>query len=270
MKWEIIKQFSAENKRFFSYGDVIAEYPDKDRSYLSKVLAEMVRAGMLMKLHRNVYHIIPLSANPHTYSPDSPLLAKSIMNGKEYYIAYSSALHIHRLMDQPESKMMIATNRQIQPSIKTIAGKEVQFIYHTFGRFFGYGEMWVSTQEQVMVSDLEKTIVDAVSKPQLCGGIIAVGKAIYNSNERTELEKMFYYLSRNRSHAAKKRYLYLSDFLGMEWTSEHERMLKECGSSISLLDPSGLAQGSKNSRFGLKINIELNPLKDSMTQLWCP
>jgi predicted transcriptional regulator of viral defense system len=41
--------------------------------------------------------------------------------------------------------------------------------------------MWVTNQGQAMVSDLEKTIVDAVSKPNLCGGIIEIGKAIYLS-----------------------------------------------------------------------------------------
>ena len=115
-----------------------------------------------------------------------------------------------------------------------------------------------------MVSDLEKTIVDAVSKPHLCGGIIGVGKAIYHSKERTDLQKMFYYLARNGSHAAKKRYLFLSDLLGMEWTSEHERMRSESGSSISLLDPTGPDQGMKSSRYGLKINIEVNTLMDSI------
>ena len=109
-----------------------------------------------------------------------------------------------------------------------------------------------------MVSDLEKTIVDAVSKPQLCGGIIDIGRAIYHSNERTDLQKLFYYLSRYGGQAAKKRYLFLSDLLGMEWTSDHERMLEESGSSFSLLDPAGPDRGIKNSRFGLKINIEVN------------
>ena len=115
-----------------------------------------------------------------------------------------------------------------------------------------------------MVSDLEKTIVDAVSKPHLCGGIIEIGKAIYHSKERTDLQKLFYYLSRNRSHAAKKRYLYLSDFLGLKWTSDHERMLAESGSSFSPLDPAGPDRGIKNSRFGLKINIEVNTLMESL------
>ena len=46
MKWEIITKFSTENKRCFSYQDEIKEYPDKDPSYLSKVLAAMVRLGL--------------------------------------------------------------------------------------------------------------------------------------------------------------------------------------------------------------------------------
>jgi len=56
--------------------------------------------------------------------------------------------------------------------------------------------------------------------------------------------------------------LFLSDILGMEWTSEHERMLNDSGASISLLNPIGPGQGIKNSRFGLKIKIEVNTLKD--------
>ena len=123
--------------------------------------------------------------------------------------------------------------------------------------------MWVTNPEQAMVSDLEKTIVDAVSKPHLCGGINVVGKAIYLSKRRTDLQKLFYYLARNGSQAAKKRYLYFSDVLGMEWTSDHERMLEESGSSFSPLDPAGPDRGMKNSRFGLKINIKVNTLTDS-------
>jgi predicted transcriptional regulator of viral defense system len=156
---------------------------------------------------------------------------------------------------------MVVTSRQMQPSVITIAGNEIQFVYYTFQRFFGYDERWVTNQEQAMVSDLEKTIVDAVSKPQLSGGIIEIGKAIYRSKERTDLQKLFYYLARNMSHAAKKRYLFLSDVLEMEWTSEHDRMLKYSGSSISLLDPSGSDLGIINSRFGLKINIEVKLLQ---------
>ena len=262
MKWEIIKKFSTRNKNCFRYKDVIAEFPDKDPSHLSKVLASMVSMGMLMRLYRDLYCIIPLSADPETYSPDSRLVAKCIMKGKGYYIAYSSAMDIHGLTDQPGARTMVVTERQRQPSILNIKGIEFHFMYHTYRRFFGYRETWITTEEQAMVSDLEKTIVDAVSKPQLCGGIAGVGKAVYQSRERTDLEKLFYYFARNGSHAAKKRYLFLSDILGLEWTLEHQRMLDDSGASISLLNPIGPDQGIKNSRFGLKINFEVNSLKN--------
>ena len=263
MKWSIIKQFSISNRNCFRYKEVVSAYPEKDPSHLSKVLAEMVRKGMLMKLTRDLYHIIPLSENPETFSPDSRLVARYLMKGKEYYIAYCSAMHIHGLQVQPELRTMVVTRRQMQPSVKTIRGTEYHFVYHSYSRFFGYQEMWITKQEQAMVSDLEKTIVDAVSKPHLCKGIIEIGKAIYRSKEKIDLQKLFYYFARNHSHAAKKRYLFLSDLLGMEWSSDHERMLEESGSSISLLDTTGPDQGKQNSRFGLKINIKLNTLIDS-------
>jgi len=191
MKWEIIRKFSAENKRCFSYKDVITEYPDKDHSYLSKVLAAMIRLGMLMKLSRDVYHIMPLSVDPQTYSPDPRLVAKYMMKGKDYYLAYSSAMNILGWTPQPGFKTMVVTNRQVQPPIKNIAGTKIQFIYHPCSRFFGYEEMWVTNQEQVMVSDLEKTIVVAVSKPHLSGGTMEIGKAIDHSKESTDLQKLF-------------------------------------------------------------------------------
>ena len=262
MKWEIIKKFSAKNKNCFRYKDVIAEFPDNDRSHLSKVLASMVSMGMLVKLYRDLYCIIPLSEDPETFFPDSRLVAKCIMKEKGYYIAYSSAMYIHGLTDQPGARTMLVTDRQKQPSKINIKGTEFHFIYHSYTRFFGYRETWISMQEQAMVSDLEKTIVDAVSKPQLCGGIAGVGKAIYHARERTDLQKLLYYLARNGSHAAKKRYLFLSDILELEWTSEHQRMLNDSGASFSLLDPIGPDKGIKNTRFGLKNNIEVNSLKD--------
>ena len=44
-----------------------------------------------------------------------------------------------------------------------------------------------------MVSDLEKTIVDIAPKPQLCGGIVEVGNAIFQAKARTDHDKLFIY-----------------------------------------------------------------------------
>ena len=115
-----------------------------------------------------------------------------------------------------------------------------------------------------MVSDLEKTLVDAVTRPHFCGGIIEVGKAIYETREKANLERIIQYLSQNGSKAAIKRFLFICDLVQVNWTSYHERMLQKIGSSFSLLDTSSPDQGRKDSRFGLKINMDTGTIKNSI------
>ena len=86
--WDIIKRFSGNDRDCFTYNDVVLEYPDTDKIYLSKVLSGMVKKGMLIKLNRNLYHIVPSSADANTYIPDWHLVAKYLMKGKDYYIGY--------------------------------------------------------------------------------------------------------------------------------------------------------------------------------------
>ena len=186
------------------------------------------------------------------------------MRGKDYYIGYYSAMQIHGLITQPSLKEIIVTNLQVKPSLKKIRGIEFQFVYHTKTKFFGYKNTWLNQNEKVMVSDLEKTIVDAVTKPHLCGGMVEVGKAIYETKEKINLDTLMSYLTQNESQAAMKRYLFICDLLDVQWTSHHEGMLKNIGNSFSLLDTSGPDQGRKDSRFGLKINIDVSTIKNSI------
>ena len=264
LSWDIIKRFSSSDQDCFSYQDVAIEYPYTNKAQLSKILSGMVKKGMLIKLNRNLYHIVPTSADADFYMPDWHLVAKYLMNGKAYYIGYYSAMQIHGLITQPGLKEIIVTNLQIKPSIKKIRGVEFQFVYHTDTRFFGNKNTWINQHEKVMVSDIEKTIVDAVSRPHLCGGLTETGKAIYETRTEVDLQKLFDYFARNKIQAAKKRYLFLTDLLGLKWTSYHEGMLKNVGSGFPLLDTTGPDQGRKNSRFGLKINVDTETIKKSI------
>ena len=115
-----------------------------------------------------------------------------------------------------------------------------------------------------MVSDLEKTIVDAVSNPHLCGGMIEIGKAIYETREKISLDTLISYLTQNESQVAVSRYLFICDLAGIKWTVHHESMLQKIGTGFSLLDTTGPDQGRKNSRFRLKINIDTESIKNSI------
>ena len=94
--------------------------------------------------------------------------------------------------------------------------------------------------------------------------MIEIGKTIYETKNKVNLPKLFDYLTRNKSQAAKKRYLFLSNLIEINWTSYHEGMLKTIGNSYSLLDTTGPDQGRKDSRFGLKINVDTETIKNAI------
>jgi predicted transcriptional regulator of viral defense system len=282
--WNIIKEFSRRNRFGFTFQDVARAFPEKNRVHLLRILAEMANKGMLRKITHGTYHIIPMHADPETYVPDGHQVAKYLMLNKEYYIGYASARKIHGLTLQAEARESeargsvtresesreeareyVVTKEQMKPAIRRFEGITCQFIQHDATRFFGFTDIWISQYEQAMVSDLEKTIVDIAAKPQHSGGILEVGNAIFQAKDRTDHDKLFYYFARNMNKSAKKRYLFLTDLLGLEWTTEHERMMEELGPGISLLDQTAPDQGRKMSKFGLKINVD--PIRIKMELL---
>ncbi len=264
LSWDIIKRFSGNDQDCFSYQEVVKEYSGTDKFYLSKVLSRMIDQGKLIKLNRSLYHIVPVSADAENYIPDWHLVAKYIMKDRKYYIGYYSAMQIQGLITQPSLKEIIVTNRQITPSLRNIRGIEFQYVTHTPTRFFGFKSTWINPHDKVMVSDLEKTLVDAVTRPHLCGGMIEIGRVIFETRHKVSLDKLLGYLIQNGSLTAIKRYLYICDLVHVNWTSSHEGMLQKIGTGFSLLDTSAPDHGRKNSRFGLKINVDTETIKNSI------
>ncbi len=262
--WDIIKKFAGEGRDFFSYREVVEAYPDTDKVYLSKVLSRMVDRGMLIKPGRGLYLIVPQDADAAHYLPDWHLVAKYIMHGKDYYIGYYSAMQIHGLITQPALKEIIVTNWQPTSTERIIQGVKFQFVTHTAKRFFGYKNIWINQYDKVMASDLEKTLVDALSRPALCGGMVEIGKAIYESRNKVDTDRLPEYFIRNGSRAAIKRYLFLCELLDIARLPEFEKMMKQKGNSYPLLDTTAPNQGVKNSKFGLKINIDTETIKKSI------
>lgn len=261
LQWQILRHFSTKRRFGFSSGDVVKAFPERSPAYLARLLHSMVDEGILCRIARDIYHIVPFTVDPKTYVPDGLQVAKYMILNKRYYLGYASVMKIHGLSFTPVTRVYVVTREQIKPTLRSYSGISVQFVKQSAYRFFGFSIMWINHTEKAMVSDLEKTIVDLLTRPRLGGGIFEVGKAMYRAEARINQEKLFYYFARNRSKAAKKRYIFLVEQLGLEWTAEHERMRSQLGSGISLLDPSAPDRGKRRYKYGLKINIDPACLK---------
>lgn len=145
--------------------------PDSDRGAVRKMISLMVKRQLLMPLRDGLYHIIPYDQDGDSFMPDWHMLGALLAGDTKYYIGYYSAMQLHSLIIQPALIEQIVTNKQIKPAVIRVNGISFQFIYHNDKRFFGSKKTWVDSFNKVICSDLEKTIIDALSKPEYAGEI---------------------------------------------------------------------------------------------------
>jgi predicted transcriptional regulator of viral defense system len=261
--WTILKRFSGNGMPCFSYQDAKAEFPDRNANYLSQVLGRMVDEGMLVKIGAGLYAVVPLERSAEGYLPDWHLTAKYLMQGKPYYVGYYSAMQLHGLITQPSLSEIIVTNTQVKPGRAVIQGIDFQYVYHNTKRFFGYEATWLNDHDKVMCSDLEKTIVDSLVHPQYSGGVVEIAKAIYDTKDKLDRDKLAHYFERIMNKVAIRRYVCLAEMLGIG-DSFHETLLtKSRNGSFLLLDPSAPNEGKIDTHWQLKINRDINTIKQA-------
>ena len=260
---ELLSYFNGKNKACFDYSDAFDAMPDSKESTLRELLSDMTKRGLLMRLKDGVYYIIPYEANAENFMPDWHLIAEDLVNNAQYYIGYYSALQIHNLITQPSLKEQIVVSKQLRPSIIKIKNVSFQFIYHNESHFFGAKKIWVDSFNKVQCSDLEKTIIDCLFKPDYAGGIVEVAKAIYISKEKIKFDTLLDYTQKFKSQAVIKRLGFLLELLEIN-NNITEELQKAKTASYVLLDTELPKSGKMISRWSIQQNLETETIKSAI------
>jgi len=222
---------------------------------VKKLLSDMAKRGLLMRIKEGLYYVIPFEQDPKTFMPDWHLLSQYLVGDAEYYIGYFSALQIHSLTTQPNLREQIVVNKQVKPSTLFVKEIPFQFVYHNEKHFFGNKRTWIDSFNRVQCSDLEKTIIDCLFKPEYAGGITEIAKAIYKIKDKIDYSKILQYSERFDSQAVIKRLGFLFELLEIE-NSMIDELQKVRTSSIVLLEPSYPKEGKTISRWAIQQNID--------------
>jgi len=222
---------------------------------VKKLLSDMANRGLLMRIKEGLYYIIPFEQDPKTFMPDWHLLSQYLVGDAEYYISYFSALQIHSLTTQPNLREQIVVNKQVKPSTLFVKEIPFQFVYHNEKHFFGNKKTWIDSFNRVQCSDLEKTIIDCLFKPDYAGGITEIAKAIYKIKDKIDYSKIFQYAKRFDSQAVIKRLGFLLELLEIK-NSMIDELQKLRTNSIVLLEPSYPKEGKTISRWAIQQNID--------------
>ncbi|MCX6309026.1 MAG: transcriptional regulator [Bacteroidia bacterium] len=259
----LLTYFNSQDLRCFDLVEAYKALPDTKPNTVRELLSDMTRRGLLMRLTDGIFHIIPYETDPVTYMPDWHLIAEFLVKDANHYIGYYSALQIHNLITQPSLKEQIVVSTQIRPSVLTIKNIPFQFIYHNKAHFFGAQKIWVDNFNKVQCSDLEKTFVDCLFKPDYAGGIVEIAKALHQSKDKIKFDKLLDYVIKFNCQAVIKRLGFLLETLGIETTIIKELQKLKTATYV-VLDTELPSIGKRTSRWNIQLNIEIETIKSAI------
>lgn len=250
----LLTYLSSHDKKVFTFADAQKVIMRSD-SATRFMLHALTEKKWLIRLTKGKYLIVPFEAGERgEHTENWFVIAKSLIEPKSYYLSHYSALDIHEMLTQPALTVYISTPIRRIP--KKILGANFQFIFTKLEDLWGIEDVWVTSAQQVKVSDLERTIIDCLDRPDLCGGISEVAKGIWTKRNEIDYQNLVDYSKRYNKKSVVKRLGFLLETysLGCEDTFSH--LKKNLTRSYALLDPSLPVSGKYKSSWRVRANIE--------------
>ena len=232
-------------KHFIIVKEILKNFKGNKDS-LKIALHRLEQKGKIERIEKGKYLIIPLGAEKGKYTLHEFVIGSTLI--KPYSIAYWSALNYYGLTEQiPATVFLQTTARKKNQDIK-VFGVKYQIIKIKKEKIFGIRKEWIE-ETQINITDKEKTIIDCMDKPQYCGGIIEVAKALKNNKfDRKKLED---YAQRIGNSGVLRRLGYLCELLNIKI-----KLPKLDIRNYLLLDPIMPVKDPKSAKWRLIINLD--------------
>lgn len=190
--------------------ETLAEEMKISAVYAKNLLANLARRGVLTRFGRGKYVVLSADIVYHHkgYATDPLSILDQLFEDEPYYAAYNTALYIHGLSHQIPFQTQVATIRQ-KRSLK-VGNSLIRFVKISPSELFGYEERRY-LDSFVNVSDIEKTIIDCIERPDLCGGISEVTRSIAETLNKLDADKFLSYISKIENEATIQRLGFILD-----------------------------------------------------------
>ncbi|RLF99768.1 MAG: hypothetical protein DRN49_03900 [Thaumarchaeota archaeon] len=231
----------------FTFRDAL-EVSGYGRGYLKLVLHNLEKGGWIERIEKGKYVILPLEAERGKYTLHEFVVGSELV--KPSAIAYWSALHYHGLTEQIPNVVFVQTTSRKKRRELTVFGTRYRIVRVVERKFFGLEPLWIEGLK-VYVTDKEKTVIDCLDKPQHCGGVIEVYRALREGG--VDAGRLSEYLERFGSGAVAKRLAYLAELAGLD-VEVPSRLIKN---GVVVLDPTMPRRGRVDRRLKLLVNVEL-------------
>ena len=225
----------------------------RDYSVVVQELRRLVQTGWVVKLSPGWYALVPLSAGSDAIPEINRFVfARALMENEPYYLSHDSAFEIHNMLTRPVTTVTVTSPHRLRN--RAILKVPYRFIYTKTTNFWGVTPSWVTPNEQVQVSDMERTILDGLARPELCSGISEVASGLWIRKDDLDWDKLIHYCEKLGNQAVAKRLGYLLELYDVG-LSQAQQLQEMIGPSYALLDPMLTSEGFYITRWRLRINI---------------
>ncbi len=173
--------------------------------YARKLAHELVGKGWLERTRRGVYLLNPAQHGPDALPDRDPLRLGSRL-ADPYYFAYATAAELHGLLPQAGSVYYVATPQR--SGLRPFGPSQFRLVHQARSRFFGTEPLRRRGRELV-VSDLERTILDCVDRPDLSGGMGGVAHIVALAKPALGWPRLGRYVDRVPKRSLRQRLGYL-------------------------------------------------------------
>ena len=289
---KLVDGFIKRGKRFIHLAEAVELSGTSEKTF-ARMLERLALDGDVIRLERGLYGLAGEELNPLA-------VGRELAGGVNYYISNGSAMELwgmdsdphppsgdipdlppfrgkEALREAPAAEVIVTLTDKRRMRPRRVMGVEYRFVNDNLlaagkmVRLTPRPEHWrmveveVSRGEFVWVSDPEWTVLSGLARPDLCGGIDGVARAVWNWQGRLDLDKLVKYANHIRNRTAVRRLGYVLEALGMH-TEESEFVLGfSVFSSYGRLEPGRPAGGELYRKWRLDVNVELGN-KDLTTE----
>ena len=210
--------------------------------------------GLVTRLKPGLYNLVPFELGRATEHIGSPyLIARELAGTAPYFLSHGTAFELHRMVTQPNFTTYVSCTRRVRP--QTVGGYDFRFVHITAEQEFGVVKHWIDKDRFVMISDMERTIIDGLRHPAFAGGITEVAKGLWMKREVLKVERLMDYAQRIGVGAVVRRLGYLLEHYSLADASMLESLRSMLTATYQRLDPLLPAEGAFLARWRLQLNV---------------
>jgi len=220
----------------------------------SNFVRKLVNRGVVTRLKPGLFILVPFELGKEAEYIGNPfVVAREIMDGKDYFLSHATAMEIHGGVTQPQLVVYVTTLKP-RRSI-TALGIEFRFIHSQKKYFFGISDYWVTKQEKVKVSDLERTIIDGLKQPEYCGGLTEVAKGLWMRHQDVNINRLISYAIKIGVGAVIRRLGFLLELYKIGTSEDWEILSSHLTETYVRLDPLLTSEGKYLRKWRLQRNV---------------